>query len=148
MGALTLPDSGQVYFDANCLIYSVEKIEPYHKALEAAWLAADSGRIRIVSSELVVLETLVKPMQEKDALMESLYRDLLLGTREVRLIPIGISVLDRAARIRAETGIKAPDAIHAATTLEAAVTRFMTNDHAFRRVSGLPVTILSDVLAA
>lgn len=29
MGQLTLPDAGLIYLDANCLIYSVEHIEPY-----------------------------------------------------------------------------------------------------------------------
>src|SRR6266498_134990 len=102
MGALTLPESGVVYLDANCVIYSAEKIAPYHQdhqALESVWLAAETDRIGIVSSELVFLECLVKPLREKDAVMEGLYRDLLLGSREVRLIPVGFGVLEHAARI-------------------------------------------------
>lgn len=31
MGALDLPASGVIYLDANCFIYSVERIEPYSK---------------------------------------------------------------------------------------------------------------------
>jgi len=29
MGRLILPENGPVYLDANCFIYSVERIEPY-----------------------------------------------------------------------------------------------------------------------
>ena len=124
MGSLSLPGSGQVYLDANCVIYSVEKIAPYDSLLEPAWQAAELGQIDLVSSELVVLETLVKPLREKDDAMESLYRDLLLKSREVQLFTIGLNILERAARIRAETGIRTPDAIHAATGLEAGVAEF------------------------
>lgn len=53
---LSVPSSGQVYLDANSIIYSVEKIEPYASILEPVWTAAGRGQISIVSSELVALE--------------------------------------------------------------------------------------------
>src|SRR3989442_11586570 len=52
------------------LIYSVEKIAPYDSLLEPAWQAAELGQIDFVSSELDVLETLVKPIRDKDDFME------------------------------------------------------------------------------
>src|SRR5262249_29699474 len=70
MGSLSLPGSGQIYLDTNCVIYSVEKIAPYDSLLEPAWQAAELGQIDFVSSELVVLETLVKPIRDKDDFME------------------------------------------------------------------------------
>lgn len=96
MGALTLPETGQVYFDANALIYSVEKISPFWELLEPAWLAARDGRIEIVGSELVYLECLVKPVRAHDSLLVRTYRDLLLDSRDVRLLPIGFDVIERA----------------------------------------------------
>jgi len=38
------------------------------------------------------------------------------------------------------------DAIHAAIALEHGCTLFVTNDASFRRIPGLPVTILTDLL--
>jgi len=55
-------------------------------------------------------------------------------------------ILERAAQLRAATNLKTPDAIHAATALEHGCTLFVTNDSTFRRVPGLPVTILADLL--
>ena len=69
MGSLTLPSSGPIYLDANGFIYSVERIEPYRALLEPMWRLAPVGQFEIVSSELVLLETLVKPLRERDMVM-------------------------------------------------------------------------------
>ena len=76
MGPLTPPSSGAVYLDANAFIYSVEKIEPQSAAIGPIWGAAKAGTIEIVSSEPVFLETLVKPIRERDTLLENFYRVL------------------------------------------------------------------------
>ena len=76
MGSLTLPDNGPVYLDTNCFIYSVERAEPYRELLEPVWRQARAGAFVIVSSEIIVLETLVKPLREGDAVVESLFRSL------------------------------------------------------------------------
>ena len=51
-----------------------------------------------------------------------------------------------AARIRAQTGLATPDALHAATALSVDCTLFVTNDTDFRRVQGLPVAVLDDLV--
>jgi predicted nucleic acid-binding protein len=144
MGSLTLPLSGPVYLDANGFIYSVERIEPYRTLLEPMWLLAQTGQFGVVSSELVILETLVKPLREGDAILENLFRSL-LAAREVRVIPATALLWEQAARLRATTGLKTPDALHAATALAVGSTLFITNDEGFRRVAGLPVTVLKEV---
>jgi predicted nucleic acid-binding protein len=144
MGSLTLPLAGPIYLDANGFIYSVERIEPYRTLLEPLWLLAQAGQFEIVSSELVILETLVKPLREGDTILENLFRALLFA-REVRLMPATASLWEQAARLRATTGLKTPDALHAATALAVGSTLFVTNDGGFRRVSGLSVAVLDDV---
>lgn len=62
MEPLTLPSAGPIYLDTNGFIYSVERIEPYRTLLEPMWSHAQAGQFEIVSSELVLLETLVKPL--------------------------------------------------------------------------------------
>jgi predicted nucleic acid-binding protein len=145
MGSLTLPTSGPIYLDANGFIYSVERIEPYRTILEPMWLHAQAGQFEIVSSELVILETLVKPFREGDALLESLFRALLYA-REVQLMPATAALWERAARLRATTGLRTPDALHAATSLAAGSTLFITNDAGFRRLPGLPLVLLDELV--
>jgi len=145
MGRLALPIFGSVYLDSNCFIYSVEKIEPYNTLLKPMWVAAKANQFEIVSSELTLLEILTKPLQDNDTLLENLFRAL-LNANEVRLIPTTTAIWEQATRFRAKTGLKTPDAIHAATALVASSTLFITNDVVFRRISSLPVTILSDYI--
>jgi predicted nucleic acid-binding protein len=58
-------------------------------------------------------------------------------------------VLREAARLRATiAGLRAPDAIHAATALLSGCALFVTNDAGFKRVPGLPLVVLDDVIAA
>lgn len=97
----------------------------------------------MVTSELTWLETLVRPLKEQNAALEMLFRDFLLA-EEITLLPATLSVWEAAARLRA-LGLKTPDALHAATAMEAQGDLFLTNDPAFRRVPALQVVLLSEL---
>ena len=133
MGPLTLPAGGSVYVDANAVIYSVERIEPYRELLAPMWHEAGAGRFTLASSELVVLETLVKPLREGNARLEMLFRST-FAVAEMELIPATLAIWEDAAGIRAATGLKTSDALHAATALNVDCALFVTNDTDFRRV--------------
>lgn len=146
MGSLSLPDTGSVYLDTNGFIYSVEHLEPYYSLLVPLWTAANAGLVEIMSSELVILETLVKPLRAGDEVLAELFRNL-FRSREVRLLPATQPVWTKAAELRARyTGLKTPDALHAATALEYGSMTFLTNDSKFRQVSDLRVQLLSEHL--
>jgi predicted nucleic acid-binding protein len=89
----------------------------------------------------------VKPLQAQDVALETQYRTILVSSPEVRLYPISRAVLERAARLRTTAQLKTPDTLHAATALEAGCALFVTNDGAFRRVTGLNVVVLHELLA-
>ena len=146
MGRLVPPASGNVYVDANCIIYSVEKVAPHAERLRPIWEAAAAGSIRVVSSEVTLLETLVRPLKEGNHRLEQFLLAFLLGSNEVRLVSVDTGILVRAARVRAETGLKTPDAIHAATALASGCKMFLTNDKDFQRVPDLQVTVLGEVV--
>lgn len=148
MGLLTLPQGSLVCIDANVVIYSAEKMEPYWSLLQPMWVSAQSGDVSLTGSELLILETLVKPIRDQDAQIEMVFRNLLLASNELRLTPIDQPILETAARLRATVAIKTPDAIHAATALRSGSAAFLTNDPGFRRIPGLSVILLDEVLAA
>ena len=147
MGPLILPTGGSVYIDANAIIYSVERVEPYRSLLAPMWEEARTGRFTLASSELVALETLIKPLRDGNAHLEMLFRSI-LAAAELNLIPASLATWEDAARIRAETGLATPDALHAATALGAGCAAFVTNDTDFRRVDDLPVVVLDDLVEA
>ncbi len=92
-----------------------------------------------MTSDLVLLETRVRPLREKDDLLDRLYSELLLESHEVQLLPIERRIIERATRIRAESRVRTPDAIHAATAQEFGCVLFLTNDARLGRVPELPV---------
>jgi predicted nucleic acid-binding protein len=99
-----------------------------------------------VSSELSLLETLVGPLKSGDHDLATHYGQLLTAT-EMKLLPVTASILKDAALLRAQTNLKTPDAIHAATAIASASLQFITNDAAFQRVSGLAVVVLKEAAA-
>jgi uncharacterized protein len=146
MGSLTLPDSGTVYLDSNCFIYSLERIEPYYQLLLPLWELAHARSVSVVSSELVRMETLVKPLKVGDEALVNLFRAL-FASRDVSLIPLTADLWDEAARLRASVpSLRTPDAIHATTALSEGCVLFVTNDPVFRRVPDLTVALLRDCL--
>jgi predicted nucleic acid-binding protein len=144
VGSLTIPVARAVYFDTDALIYSVEKIAPYDALLLPIWQAARDGAVAVVTSELALLEVLVKPLQIADSVLEATYRTLLTATSDVTLITIDRVVLEQSAQLRATVNIKTPDAIHAVTALRTDCALFLSNDLVYRRVPGLPLALLDD----
>ena len=86
MGPLILPSGGPIYVDANAIIYSVERVEPYCSLPAPTWEAASTGRFILASSELVALEVLVKPLRDGNVRLEMLFRSI-LAAAEMDLIP-------------------------------------------------------------
>lgn len=146
MGTLTIPASGLVYLDANPIIYSVEKHPVFGPLLQPLWQAAQARTIEVVSSDLVLMEVLVGPLKSRDTALEKAYEQALLGT-DMSLLSITHPILREAARLRATTKLKTPDAVHLATASDASCVLFVTNDAGFRGVGSIPVVILNDLLA-
>ncbi len=145
MGPLILPTGGSIYIDANVIIYSVERVEPYRSLLAPMWEEAKAGRFALASSELVALETLIRPLRDGNVLLEMLFRSV-LAAEEMNLIPATLATWEDAARIRADTGLATPDALHAATALSTGCALFVTNDTDFHRIEGLSIVVLDDLL--
>jgi predicted nucleic acid-binding protein len=136
-----------VYADTQVLIYSVERHPLYAPLMRPLWAAVQSGTLEVISSELVILEALVLPIRNGDAGLIAAY-DQFFVQAGFRLQAITGSLLREAARLRAVTRLRTPDAMHAATALQTNSALFVTNDQDFRRVSGLSVQILDDLISS
>jgi predicted nucleic acid-binding protein len=147
MGQLVIPSSSKIYIDTAVAIYSVEWNPEYFSLLEPLWLKFQAEEIELVSSELILMESLVLPLRNEDTLLMNAYKELLLS-EPMQLIPIDRAILQQAANLRATTNLKTPDAIHAATAISVNCDLFITNDKGFRNLSNLSVVILSEILVS
>lgn len=143
MGSLTVPPSGLVVIESSTLIYLVERHPIYGPLVAPLWEAAAVGQVELAASALIITETLVFPFRTGDTAAVADYETALFRS-ELRLLSVHQGVLLTAARLRATLNLRTPDAIHAATALEAGATALVTNDPHLRRVPGLTVTILDD----
>lgn len=145
MGQLTVPARGSVCIDTQILIYTVERHPAYGSLVAPLWDAARSQRISVVASELVALETMVLPLRRRDTTLQADYERALHKT-DLKLVPITLPVLMRAASLRADLRtLRTPDAIHAATGLVTGCTQFITNDRRLAGVPGISVIVLDDI---
>jgi len=139
------PTSGTVYLDTNSFIYSVERIDPYRAILDTLWQTVSGGQIMVITSELTLLEVLVRPLKMSDATTATTFRTVLQHTPDVQMLPITQTVLEKAANLRATLNLKTPDAIYAATAVLNGCALFVTNDSTFRRVPNLTVMVLGEI---
>ena len=143
-GPLTLPTGGTVYLDAQIFIYTLEKHPTYGPLLSPLWQAAAAATVRVATSELSLMEVLVMPARLGDTVLQHNY-ETVLSNPDMVLQPISQAILRRAAHLRASLkALRTPDAIHAATALELGCAAFVTNDAGFRRILGLPISLLGD----
>jgi predicted nucleic acid-binding protein len=144
MGSLTLPTSGLVYADAQIHLQR-GRAHLYAPVCRPLW---QPGPITVVTSELTLAEVLVGPLRQGDAVL-AVRRENLWRQPNARMLPVTESVLRETARLRAAIpALKTPDAIHAATALLHGCVLFVPTDAGIRRIPGLPLAILDDILAA
>lgn len=145
MGRVSSELGRRVYLDTNIVIYAVEGFADYSDQIQALLEAMDTGEIVAFTSDLTLAETLVKPMKDQNLAIQHAYRTFLTPTAAMEIIPISRDILEDAARLRATTKLKLPDAIQLATALRERCDSFLTNDDGFRSISLSQIKMLADV---
>jgi predicted nucleic acid-binding protein len=132
-------------FDTAPLIYFVERNPKYVDLVREVVRRVDVGQISGFSSMVALTEVLTKPKKVGDTKIEDEYRDLLLHSRNFRLILIDSTVAERAADLRARYNLRTPDALQIAAALETGCQAFLTNDTQLKRAIELRVLILDEL---
>lgn len=137
-----------VYLDANIIIYAVEGFPSYERQLKFILSAMDSGELTAATSELTLAEVLVKPMDQKNILLQTAYREFLRSSPSLQVAPISQMILIEAANIRATTQLRLPDAIHVATAKELGCKLVLTNDRTLHASCPISSKLLDDLTVA
>jgi predicted nucleic acid-binding protein len=134
---------GPVALDTAPFIYLVEEHPRFLPALAPVFEAADSGRIRLVTSALTLLEVLVVPLRAGNLALAERYEAILTHGRGLDLVPLDTGLLRAAAQLRARHRVRTPDALQLAAALLRGCSAFVTNDRALPSIPGLKVVQLS-----
>ena len=132
-------------FDTAPLIYFVERHPTYVDIVRDFIQRVDTGRVLGYSSMVTLTEVLTQPKQKGNPTIEQEYRDLLLHSRNFKLLSIDSVIAECAADLRARYRFRTPDALQIAAALTAGCQAFLTNDSALKRTIELRVLVLDDL---
>ena len=129
---------GLIYLDSRIVIYLIERHDRRGEAVAAAM--AQAARSRFGISALVKCECMVGPIKRGDPVLERAYLDLFARFAS---LPMPEPVYLQAARLRAQFGLKTPDALHLSCAQHHGCEALWTNDDRLARAShGLARNIL------
>lgn len=134
--------------DTAPLIYIVEENPGYIALVELFFDAVEHGDFQAVTSSLTITEVLVQPLRRGKTALARKYAEILLNSRNLTTIPVSAGIANEGARLRAQFGLKTPDAIQVATARHVGASAFLTNDAEFERVTGLKVLVLNKIRSA
>lgn len=128
-----------IYLDSCILIYALEDAGPRGDAVRRRLRSTDET---VSSSPLALQECLVLPIRERNLEVKDRYLALF---DHLESIPLDTAVFVRAAELRADFGVKTPDALHLAAAQLSGCTEFWTNDRRLASAShGLAVDVIDD----
>lgn len=127
----------RIYLDSNIVIYAFEGGTKWTPAFEQMITLINEGSLSAFTSELTLLEVIVKPLRLNNSAVVEAYERLLSPTSRIVTLPVDRAVLRLAALLRAELGLKLADAIHVATAQSLACDLFFSNDGRIAMPAGL-----------
>ena len=145
MGKVSSELGQRIYIDTNIVIYAIEGLANYAAQVQPLLDAMDAAEIFVVTSELTLAETLVGPIKAQNLIIQQTYHSFLTTTDILEVVPVSRRILGEAARLRATSKLKLPDAIHLATALQYQCDSFLTNDIAFKSLNLPQVKMLVDI---
>ena len=131
-----LGEGDLVVVDTAPFIYLLEDHPDFAPQFQGLFEAQARGHLRIALSTITLAEVLVGPLRHGQDTLARRYERALAG---FELVPVTAEVAATAARLRATSGLRLPDALQAATAIECGAVALVTHDRDFSRLQGLRV---------
>ncbi len=133
------------FLDASALIYLVDGEAPWAQATQATLkqLAAQAPDLALAVSRLSFLECRVAPLRRGDQVCLDRF-EALFAQPDLLVVELSASVVELATQLRANQGLRTPDALQAACCLQLGPDAVMiTGDASFQRVQALQVSLIA-----
>jgi len=131
-----LPEGATVLVDTAPWIYLLQDHPDFAPRFEGLFTAAEEGRIELALSTITLAEVLTGPYKAGEMALAKRYEKA-LGAYQI--MPFSAVVAIQAAQLRAQYGLKLPDAAQLATALDMGAAALVTHDRDFSAVQGLPI---------
>lgn len=131
-----LPDGATVLVDTAPWIYLLQDHPEFAPRFEGLFEAAEDGRVELALSTITLAEVLTGPYKAGEVALAKRYEKAL---GRYQIMPFSTEVAIQAAQLRAQYGLKLPDAAQLATALDMGAAALVTHDRDFSGVQGLPI---------
>lgn len=135
-----------VALDGCIFIYQWEANPTYSPLTDCIFSSVEHGHPAALTSTITITELLVHPYRKGDEDQVDELMELFSTFPNLDWIVPDLEIARDAARIRADHGLRTPDALQAATAIHAKATAFVTNDPIFRRIKSFDSLLLDEFL--
>ena len=135
-----------VGIDTVAFIYHLEENQRYLPFTNVLFEMVENGAIKGVTSVVTMMEILVKPKQEKNEQAMEEYKFTFQTFPNLKIKPIDFGIAEKAAELRAVYGIKPPNALQIAASLDEGAKAFVTNDEKLKQVEEIEIIVMKHVL--
>jgi predicted nucleic acid-binding protein len=136
----------RIALDTSIFIYQLEANARYLALADSVFAWVERAGHEAVTSTITMTELLVPSYRDNDERRVDEFYGLLSTYPNLRWIPPDLETADLAARLRAAYRLRTPDALQAATAIQANATALVTNDPVLARVDELEVAVLDQLL--
>jgi predicted nucleic acid-binding protein len=134
----------RVALDTSIFIYHLEANPRYLALTDCIFAFLERPDSFAVTSTITMTELLVHPYRNDEVVKVYELFGLLSTYPNLEWVAPNLEIAARAAEIRAQSGLRTPDALQAATAIHSKATAFLTNDPVFRRITGFEACMLDD----
>ncbi|HZL66356.1 MAG TPA: PIN domain-containing protein [Candidatus Limnocylindrales bacterium] len=136
----------RIALDTSIFIYQLEASPRYLALTDHIFSWLERPRSTAVTSTITMTELLVQPYRDSDEQRVDEFYGLLSTYPNLDWLAPNLEIADLAALIRAIHRLRTPDALQAATAVQAEATGLITNDPVFERVKDFETLILERLL--
>ena len=136
----------RIALDTSIFIYQLEANVRYLALTNHIFSWLEQPGSSSITSTITMTEVLVQPYRAMDEQRVDEFFGLLSTYPNLEWIAPDLQIADRAAQIRARHRLKTPDALQAATAVQARATGLITNDPVFERVDEFDTLVLEQLV--
>lgn len=133
----------RIGIDTNVLIYYIEEHPIFMKKVEILINTIENGDAIGITSDITLLELLVKPIREGRFDLVNQYKTIL--STKLEMVPMDETIALKAAELRAKYGFRTSDAIQLASVIQRKGDVFITNDKGLKSIKEIEVLSLEDI---
>ncbi len=132
----TLPDGALLLMDSAPIVYFLEAHPRLSKLFKPLFERHTAGALHFAVTTVSIAEVLTGPLQSHDEALAERYLSIL---RSWQVVDLTLEIAESAARLRASSRLKLPDAVQAASAIAINADALITYDRDFSRVAALRV---------